>query len=116
MSRIRLNLSLVNQSFCFRFSFLKALVLLFITSVPLCQFCTGALQHSASEVRETVVLIILAMYRLHKTAILSYLPANYAATRKNVLYKNIFDGFARIDGRPVESQARLGPSVCLNES
>ncbi|XP_014001138.1 centrosomal protein of 104 kDa isoform X3 [Salmo salar] len=68
------------------------------------QFCTGALQHSASEVRETVVLIILAMYRLHKTAILSYLPANYAATRKNVLYKNIFDGFARIDGRPVESQ------------
>uniref|UniRef100_A0A8C7UTM1 Centrosomal protein of 104 kDa n=1 Tax=Oncorhynchus mykiss TaxID=8022 RepID=A0A8C7UTM1_ONCMY len=71
------------------------------------KFCTGALQHSASEVRETVVLIILAMYRLHKTAILSYLPANDAATRKNVLYKNIFDGFARIDGRPVESQARL---------
>uniref|UniRef100_A0A674DJK1 Centrosomal protein of 104 kDa n=1 Tax=Salmo trutta TaxID=8032 RepID=A0A674DJK1_SALTR len=68
------------------------------------KFCTGALQHSASEVRETVVLIILAMYRLHKTAILSYLPANDAATRKNVLYKNIFDGFARIDGRPVESQ------------
>lgn len=84
--------------------------------MPLYQFCTGALQHSASEVRETVVLIILAMYRLHKTAILSYLPANDAATRKNVLYKNIFDGFARIDGRPVESQARLGPSVCLNES
>uniref|UniRef100_A0A8C7HBH6 Centrosomal protein 104 n=1 Tax=Oncorhynchus kisutch TaxID=8019 RepID=A0A8C7HBH6_ONCKI len=68
------------------------------------QFCTGTLQHSASEVRETVVLIILAMYRLHKTAILSYLPANDAATRKNFLYKNIFDGFARIDGRPVESQ------------
>ncbi|XP_038864112.1 centrosomal protein of 104 kDa [Salvelinus namaycush] len=68
------------------------------------KFCTGALQHSASEVREMVVLIILAMYRLHKTAILSYLPANDAATRKNVLYKNIFDGFARIDGRPVESQ------------
>uniref|UniRef100_A0A8C7HCD8 Centrosomal protein of 104 kDa n=1 Tax=Oncorhynchus kisutch TaxID=8019 RepID=A0A8C7HCD8_ONCKI len=68
------------------------------------KFCTGTLQHSASEVRETVVLIILAMYRLHKTAILSYLPANDAATRKNFLYKNIFDGFARIDGRPVESQ------------
>ncbi|CAB1329789.1 unnamed protein product [Coregonus sp. 'balchen'] len=71
----------------------------------------GALQHSASEVRETAVLIILAMYRLHKNAVLSYLPANDAATRKNVLYKNIFDGFARIDGRPVESQARLGPST-----
>ncbi|XP_041702397.1 centrosomal protein of 104 kDa isoform X1 [Coregonus clupeaformis] len=68
------------------------------------KFCTGALQHSASEVRETAVLIILAMYRLHKNAVLSYLPANDAATRKNVLYKNIFDGFARIDGRPVESQ------------
>uniref|UniRef100_A0A8C8GB85 Centrosomal protein of 104 kDa n=1 Tax=Oncorhynchus tshawytscha TaxID=74940 RepID=A0A8C8GB85_ONCTS len=79
------------------------------------KFCTGALQHSASEVREKVVLIILAMYRLHKTAILSYLPANDAATRKNFLYKNIFDGFARIDGRPVESQARLGPSVLQQE-
>ncbi|KAL1021082.1 hypothetical protein UPYG_G00008520 [Umbra pygmaea] len=68
------------------------------------KFCTDALQHSASEVRETAVRIVLALYRLHKNAVLSYLPANDAATRKNVLYKNIFDEFARIDGRLVESQ------------
>ncbi|XP_019907536.2 centrosomal protein of 104 kDa isoform X2 [Esox lucius] len=70
-------------------------------------FCTGALQHSASEVRETAVRIVLTVYRLHKDAVLRYLPVNDVATRKNVLYKNIFDGFARIDGRPVESQFQM---------
>ncbi|KAJ8016674.1 hypothetical protein DPEC_G00009700 [Dallia pectoralis] len=70
-------------------------------------FSTGALLHSASKVRETAVRILLAMYRLHKDAVLSYLPVNDAATRKNILYKNIFDGFARIDGRLLESQLQM---------
>uniref|UniRef100_A0A674ENH8 Centrosomal protein 104 n=1 Tax=Salmo trutta TaxID=8032 RepID=A0A674ENH8_SALTR len=81
-------------SFSFGFISLKALVL----SLPLCPFCTGALKHSSTEVRETAVRIVLAIYRLHKNAIPYYLPAN--DTRKNILHKNIFDGFARIDGQP----------------
>ncbi|XP_067096153.1 centrosomal protein of 104 kDa [Osmerus mordax] len=68
------------------------------------KFCTAALEHSASEVRELAVHIILAMYHKHKTGVLSYLPPNDGATRKNILYKSIFDGFARIDGRPIETQ------------
>ncbi|KAJ8386881.1 hypothetical protein AAFF_G00165820 [Aldrovandia affinis] len=71
------------------------------------QFTTGALEHSASEVREKAVRIILAMYRQHRKAVLDFLPPNDASTRKNVLYKNIFDGFAKTDGRPVESQTKL---------
>jgi ribonucleotide monophosphatase NagD (HAD superfamily) len=55
------------------------------------------------------VRIVLAIYRLHKNAIPYYLLANY--TRKNILHENISDGFARIDGQPVESKAR---PVCLS--
>ncbi|XP_044066906.1 centrosomal protein of 104 kDa [Siniperca chuatsi] len=67
-------------------------------------FCTAALEHSASAVRELAVRIILSMYQQHRAAVLSYLPPNNAATRKNFLYKSLFDGFAKIDGKLVETQ------------
>lgn len=70
------------------------------------QFCTVALEHSASAVRELAVRIILSLYQQHRAAVLSYLPPNDAATRKNFLYKTLFDGFAKIDGKLVETQAR----------
>uniref|UniRef100_A0A668AL28 Centrosomal protein of 104 kDa n=1 Tax=Myripristis murdjan TaxID=586833 RepID=A0A668AL28_9TELE len=69
-------------------------------------FCTGALEHNASVVRELAVRIVLSMYQQHRNAVLSFLPANDAATRKNILYKNLFDSFARIDGRLVETQKK----------
>uniref|UniRef100_A0A668AVZ9 Centrosomal protein of 104 kDa n=1 Tax=Myripristis murdjan TaxID=586833 RepID=A0A668AVZ9_9TELE len=69
-------------------------------------FCTGALEHNASVVRELAVRIVLSMYQQHRNAVLSFLPANDAATRKNILYKNLFDSFARIDGRLVETQTQ----------
>uniref|UniRef100_A0AAY4BF90 Centrosomal protein of 104 kDa n=1 Tax=Denticeps clupeoides TaxID=299321 RepID=A0AAY4BF90_9TELE len=68
------------------------------------KFLTGTLDHSASSVREMAVKIIYSMYRLHRNTVLDYLPANSANTRKNVLYKTIFDGFGRIDGHSVVSQ------------
>ncbi|XP_019126423.1 centrosomal protein of 104 kDa isoform X1 [Larimichthys crocea] len=67
-------------------------------------FCTAALEHSASAVREVAVRIILSMYRQHRAAVLTYLPPNDAAARKNFLYKTLFDGFAKIDGKLVETQ------------
>ncbi|XP_063319687.1 centrosomal protein of 104 kDa isoform X2 [Pelmatolapia mariae] len=67
-------------------------------------FCTAALAHSASTVRELALRIILSMYQKERSAVLSYLPPNDAAVRKNVLYKNLFDGFAKIDGKLVETQ------------
>ncbi|XP_036389975.1 centrosomal protein of 104 kDa [Megalops cyprinoides] len=70
------------------------------------QFATGALEHSASEVREKAVRIILAMYRQRKTAVLDFLPPDDASTRKNILYKNMFDSFAKIDGRSTEPQSK----------
>ncbi|XP_022056229.2 centrosomal protein of 104 kDa isoform X2 [Acanthochromis polyacanthus] len=67
-------------------------------------FCTAALEHSASRVREVAVRIILSMYQQHRNAALSYLPPNDAAAPKNFLYKTLFDGFAKIDGKLVETQ------------
>ncbi|XP_038590771.1 centrosomal protein of 104 kDa-like [Micropterus salmoides] len=68
------------------------------------KFCTAALEHSASAVRELAVRIILSMYQQYRAAVLSYLPHNDAAARKNFLYKSLFDGFAKIDGKLVETR------------
>ncbi|KAM4737968.1 centrosomal protein of 104 kDa isoform 1-T3 [Anableps anableps] len=67
-------------------------------------FCTAALEHSAKEVRELAVRIILSLYEQHRGAVLSYLPPNDAASRKNFLYKTLFDGFGKIDGKIAEPQ------------
>lgn len=59
------------------------------------------------EVRETAVRIILDMYRQHQASILEYLPPDDNNTRKNILYKTIFEGFAKIDGRPTDAEMRV---------
>lgn len=67
-------------------------------------FCTAALEHNASAVRELAVRVILSMYQQHRASVLSYLPPNDAAVRKNFLFKTLFDGFAKIDGKLVDTQ------------
>lgn len=80
---------------------------LFATLCP--QFATGALEHRVFEVRETALRIIFDMYRQHQAVILDYLPPDDANTRKNVLYKTLFDGFAKIDGKLTEAEMRVRP-------
>ncbi|KAK2557626.1 Centrosomal protein of 104 kDa [Acropora cervicornis] len=41
-----------------------------------------------------------------KDAVRDYLPPDEPATRKNPLYRNLFDGFDRIDGKPTETERR----------
>ncbi|XP_037334389.2 centrosomal protein of 104 kDa isoform X1 [Pungitius pungitius] len=67
-------------------------------------FCTAALEHNASAVRGLAVRVILSMYQQHTAAVLHYLPPNNAVARKNCLFKTLFDGFSKIDGKPVDSQ------------
>ncbi|KAF7648578.1 hypothetical protein LDENG_00154360 [Lucifuga dentata] len=67
-------------------------------------FCTAALEHNSSGVREPAVRIVLSMYQLNKSAVLSHLPAKDDAARNNFLYKNLFDRFAKIDGKLVDNQ------------
>uniref|UniRef100_A0A1A7XHW2 Centrosomal protein of 104 kDa n=1 Tax=Iconisemion striatum TaxID=60296 RepID=A0A1A7XHW2_9TELE len=67
-------------------------------------FCTAALEHSTKEVRELAVSIILSLYQQHRSAVLTHLPPNDAPTWNKFLYKTLFDGFAKIDGKLAETQ------------
>ncbi|XP_068454020.1 centrosomal protein of 104 kDa isoform X2 [Clinocottus analis] len=67
-------------------------------------FCTAALEHNAPAVRELAVRVILSMYQQHRAAVLHYLPPDNAAARKYFLFKTLFDGFAKIDGKLVDTQ------------
>ncbi|XP_006871806.1 PREDICTED: centrosomal protein of 104 kDa [Chrysochloris asiatica] len=76
------------------------------TTDSVMRFSVSALEHRVYEVRETAVRIILDLYRRYRTLILEYLPPDDSNTRKNVLYKTIFEGFAKIDGKPSEAEIR----------
>lgn len=71
------------------------------------QFAVGALEHRVCEVRDVALRIIFNMYRKHKAAILEYLPPDDASIRKTVLYKTLFDGFTKIDGKLSEAEIRV---------
>lgn len=71
------------------------------------KFATGALEHRVYEVRDVALRIIFDMYRKHKAAILEYLPPDDASIRKTVLYKTLFDGFAKIDGKLSDAEIRV---------
>ncbi|XP_072334603.1 centrosomal protein of 104 kDa-like isoform X2 [Scyliorhinus torazame] len=87
-----------------------------VAAINFIQFSAGSLEHTASEVRDTAVRIVLDMYRQHRGAILHYLPPDDANTRRNVLYKSLFDGFAKIDGRPTEAEQRAHKKAAAEEA
>uniref|UniRef100_A0A8B9PIG6 Centrosomal protein 104 n=1 Tax=Apteryx owenii TaxID=8824 RepID=A0A8B9PIG6_APTOW len=80
------------------------------------KFATGALEHRVYEVRDTALRIIFDMYRKHKAAILEYLPPDDANTRKTVLYKTLFDGFTKIDGKLTEAEIRAQKKAATEEA
>nr|XP_018865866.3 centrosomal protein of 104 kDa isoform X3 [Gorilla gorilla gorilla] len=80
------------------------------------KFSVSALEHRVYEVREMAVRIILDMYRQHQASILEYLPPDDSNTRKNILYKTIFEGFAKIDGRPTDAEMRARRKAATEEA
>lgn len=80
------------------------------------KFSVSALEHRVYEVRETAVRIILDMYKQHRAFVLDYLPPEDNTTRKNVLYKTIFEGFAKIDGRPTDAEIRAQKKAATEEA
>lgn len=59
------------------------------------------------EVREAAVRVVLELYQRHPASVLEYLPAEDSSARRSVLYKTLFEGFARVDGRPTDSELRV---------
>ncbi|XP_045856713.1 centrosomal protein of 104 kDa isoform X2 [Meles meles] len=80
------------------------------------KFSVSALEHRVYEVRETAVRVILDMYQQHRALILEYLPPDDTTTRKNVLYKTIVEGFAKIDGRPTDAEIRAQKKAATEEA
>uniref|UniRef100_A0A8D1ZC23 Centrosomal protein of 104 kDa n=1 Tax=Sus scrofa TaxID=9823 RepID=A0A8D1ZC23_PIG len=80
------------------------------------KFSVRALEHRAREVREAAVRMILDLYAQHRSPILEHLPPDDSAARRNVLYKTLFEGFARIDGRPADTQVRVQKRAAADEA
>ncbi|KAM8790479.1 centrosomal protein of 104 kDa isoform 2-T2 [Rhynchonycteris naso] len=80
------------------------------------KFTVRALEHRVYEVRETAVRVVLDMYRRHRASVLEYLPPDDSTTRRNILYKTIFEGFAKIDGRPTDAEVRAQKKAATEEA
>ncbi|CAF4917580.1 unnamed protein product, partial [Rotaria socialis] len=54
----------------------------------------------AGEVRELAIKLLLSLYKTHGTIVKRYLPPDNEQTRRIKKYRDIFDAFDRMDGRP----------------
>ncbi|PVD36984.1 hypothetical protein C0Q70_03977 [Pomacea canaliculata] len=69
-------------------------------------FCTVALQHTAGEVREVSERIIKQLYRDVGAPVKSYLPVDDEKTRKNTLWRMLFEYFDKVDGKPSKADIK----------
>ncbi|XP_036203802.1 centrosomal protein of 104 kDa isoform X4 [Myotis myotis] len=79
-------------------------------------FAVRALQHRVLQVREMAVCVILDLYRQRRSVVLEYLPPDDSTSRKNILFKTIFEGFAEIDGRPTDAEIRAQKRAATEEA
>ncbi|XP_026966204.1 centrosomal protein of 104 kDa isoform X3 [Sagmatias obliquidens] len=80
------------------------------------QFAVRALEHREHKVRDSAVGMILDLYAQHRALVLECLPPEESATRRSVLYKTLFEGFATIDGRPTDAEIRAQKRAATEEA
>ncbi|GAB6024051.1 hypothetical protein CHUAL_008771 [Chamberlinius hualienensis] len=70
-------------------------------------FCVPALQHPTGPVREIAERIIIQLYMIKGREVRKYLPPNDAPTRRNMIYRNLFETIDALDlqngQRPVDA-------------
>lgn len=69
-------------------------------------FENSALQHTAGSVRTQSEKTIIKLYKQHKDSVKTYLPPDDEKTKKNVLYKQLFETFDKIDGKPSKAELK----------
>lgn len=72
-------------------------------------FCVVALGHTAGEVREVSERIIRTLYKENasdRMTIKDHLPPDDERTRKNTLYRQLFEYFDKVDGKPSKSDVK----------
>ncbi|XP_040285257.1 centrosomal protein of 104 kDa isoform X2 [Bufo bufo] len=80
------------------------------------KFALGALDYTTAEVRDRAVRIILYLYQQNRAQVLEHMPTDDATMRKNILYKTLFDGFSKIDGKPTESELKAQKKAAAEEA
>ncbi|XP_065593974.1 centrosomal protein of 104 kDa [Cyrtonyx montezumae] len=80
------------------------------------KFASGALEHRVCEVRDAALRVVFHLYGQHRAAVLEHLPAEDANARRTVLYKTLFDGFARIDGKLSGAEIRAQKKAATEEA
>lgn len=73
------------------------------------RFSVQALQHNSGEVREVAERIIKKLYKEVGAPIKDYLPPDDEKTRKNTLYRMLFEHFDKVDGKPSKSDFKVEP-------
>ena len=71
------------------------------------KFCAVALQHNSGEVREESEKIIVELYKEVGAPVREYLPPDDERNRKNILYKQLFEAFDKIDGKPSKADMKV---------
>ena len=64
------------------------------------KFCVNALQHHSGQVRTLTENLIIKLYKQHGSVVKNYLPPDDDKTRKSTLYRQLFEAFDVIDGKP----------------
>lgn len=69
-------------------------------------FCTVALNHNAGEVREVTERIVKLLYRDHGAPVKAFLPQDDEKTRKNTMWRLLFEYFDKVDGKPTKTDIK----------
>lgn len=63
-------------------------------------FLTNGLNHTGGSVRSASELLIIDLYKEYRAPVKTHLPPDDERTRKNILYRQLFEALDKLDGKP----------------
>lgn len=72
------------------------------------KFSVNALQHHSGPVRTATEAFIIKLYRQNGSPVRNFLPTDDDKTRRNTLYRQLFEAFDQIDGKPSKKELEVG--------
>lgn len=78
-----------------------------LTVENLKQFCVTALGHNSDKVREVAERIIKDLYKEVRAPVKDFLPPDNEKTRKITLYRQLFEYFDKVDGKPTKTDVKV---------
>ena len=78
-----------------------------LTTDNIMTFCVVALNHNSADVRQVAERIIKALYKEVGSPVKEYLPPDDEKTRKNTMWRLLFEYFDKVDGKPSKSDVKV---------